>query len=350
MNKKINKYDKKFQELAIQVNQAIIDNDGLIGDQKEQVDLMFSLERKFQYYAQQYAKTTHIYNKFIDYILHESGNILSAKPYFRERFTSFSDNIISAFKEKKGAQIGKFKINYLLIKFIVDNWGGPLPEKVNRYYNEYLEARRILIENNLPLAINRAKLFYRKTPRSHLGLLDLIDICTVGLIIGIDKYCGTYTKVWRSTCIGNMVSNMIEEYSKTFLRLYPTDKKILYRANALKFRLQIESIEDLTKAVNKSFEQDATEGKKIPILPISESHIRTLLNGVGYVSTDSKISEDDYDGHSEEGVGIYDNTPDLEQDVESIVTTKDSIEKVIDAAQGLNMIEKKIFALKGVVL
>ncbi|HLD91652.1 MAG TPA: hypothetical protein VI911_11695 [Patescibacteria group bacterium] len=349
MSKK-NQYDKKFQELAIQVNQAIIDNDGLIGDQKEQVELMISLERKFQYYAQKYAKTNQIYAKFIDYILHESGNILSAKPYFRERFTSFSDRIISDFKEKKGNNLGRYKINYLLIKFIVDNWGGPLPEKVQHYYNEYLEARRILIENNLPLAINRAKLFYRKTPRSHLNLLDLIDICVCGLITGIDKYCGDYTRVWRSTCIGNMVSNMIEEYSKTFLRLYPTDKKVLYRANALKYRLQIDSIEDLTKAVNSSFEKDATEGKKIPTLPISESHIRTLLNGVGYVSTDSKISEDNYDGGSEEGVGIYDNTPDPEQDVEDIVTKKDSIDKIINASHDLNMVEKKIIMLKGVVL
>ena len=144
----------------------------------------------------------------------------------------------------------------------------------------------------MPLAINRAKLFYKKTPRSHLTLLDFIDICTYGLISGVDKFVGDYTKVWRSVCIGRMVGYMIEEYSKTFLRMYPADKKILYRANALKYRMKIESIDDLTQVVNESFEKDKVEGKKVPKLPISEVHIRTLLNGCHYVSTDSKVGEE----------------------------------------------------------
>lgn len=350
MNKKT-KYqqDRQFQELASQVNQAIINNDGLIGDQREQVELMLSLERKFQFYVQKYAKTVYIYNKFIDYILKDVGNILSARPYFREKSGVFSDKITGDIKDKLGANLVNYNINYLLIQFIADNWGGPFPDRVNRYYQEFIEARRILIENNLPLAINRAKLFYRKTPRSHLNLLDLIDICVCGLVSGVDKYVGDYTKVWRSVCIGRMLGNMIEEYSKTFLRLYPADKKILYRANALKYRLKIESTADLTRVVNESFEKDREENKKVPNLPISESHIRTLMNGTSYISTDSKLIsyEDDDDG---EGVGIYDYTPDLDQNVEEMVIKKDMMEKVLDASGDLGVIERKIIKLKGVEL
>ena len=57
--RKKNKFhqDRRFQELAAQVNQVLINNRGLIGDQKQQVELMLSLERKFQYYIQRYAKT-----------------------------------------------------------------------------------------------------------------------------------------------------------------------------------------------------------------------------------------------------------------------------------------------------
>jgi DNA-directed RNA polymerase specialized sigma subunit len=302
--------------------------------------------------VQKYAKTVQIYNKFIDFIINDTGNILSARPYFREKSGVFSYKITHDIREKRGANLVNYNINYLLIQFIADNWGGPFPDRVNRYYMEFIEARRILIENNLPLAINRAKLFYRTTPNSHLNLLDLIDICVCGLVSGIDKFVGDYTRVWCSVCIGRMVGNMIEEYSKTFLRLYPTDKKILYRANALKYRLKIETTIELTKEVNKSFEKDKKEGKGIPKLPITEDHIRTLMNGTGYVSVDSKVvNNGDYrDYGDDDGIGIYDYTPDPEQNVEEMVIKSDIMEKVISASEELDIIEKKIIRLKGVEL
>jgi len=237
----------------------------------------------------------------------------------------------------------EFNINYQFIKFIVDNWEEKLPDRAQKYYNKFLYARNILIENNIPLAINRAKTFYRKTPRSHLSLLDLIDICIAGLIVGIDKYAEQkYNTVWRSVCIGRMVGFMIEEYSKSFIRLFPSDKKILYRTNALKHRLKIEKIEDLVDAVNESFEKDKKEGKNAPKLPISEIHIRTLLNSSGYVSADSRLDND-----GEEGLNIYDYTPD-EDSVEDNVEKKDTIIKVYEASKNLTTIEKKIIRLKGV--
>lgn len=345
------KQDRKFQELAAQVNQTIINNDGLIGDQKKQVELMLSLERKFQYYIQKHNKVNKIYNKFIDFIVKENGNILSAKPFFREKSTVFSEYISKDIKERRGYNLKRYQINYLLIQFIVDSWGNKLPDTPLRYYREFIEARRILIENNLPLAINRAKLFYRKTPKSHLNLLDLIDICVCGLVSGIDKYVGDYTKVWRSVCIGRMVGNMIEEYSKTFIRLYPSDKKILYRANSLKHRLKLESIEELTKAVNQSFNEDKENGKKVPNLPVTETHIRTLINGTHYIPTDSKVNSNNSDEEGgNDGVGIYDYTPDPQQSVEDKIIEKDIMEKVLKISEGLEIIEQKIIKLKGVDL
>ena len=135
---------------------------------------------------------------------------------------------------------------------------------------------------------------------------------------------------------------MIEEYSKSFIRLFPSDKKILYRANALKHRLKIEKIEDLVDAVNESFEKDKKEGKNAPKLPISEIHIRTLLNSSGYISADSRLDND-----GEEGLNIYDYTPD-EDSVEDNVERKDTIIKVYEASKNLTIIEKKIIRLKGV--
>jgi DNA-directed RNA polymerase specialized sigma subunit len=339
--------DREFQELATQVNNAIIANDGLIGDQKEQVELLYQLERKFQHAISKNPQTKVIYKEFLNLITGINGNILSARPYFREKTTTFNRKIADAIKNADIEMLMTFDINYQLINFIVDNWKGKLPVRAGNYYKEFTEARRILIENNLPLAINRAKLFYRKTPQSHLTLLDLIDICTYGLISGIDKFVGDYTKVWRSVCIGRMVGYMIDEYSKTFLRLYPTDKKILYRANALRFRMKIEDINELTKAVNESFEKDKKEGKSCPKLPITEVHIRTLLNGSSYISADSKYNDSDDD---EEGVGIYDYSPDPTQDIEGKAIKRDLMLQISQFSDCLTILEKKVIKLKGVNL
>lgn len=337
--------DRDFQELAAAVNSAIIKNDGLIGDQQEQVEFVVQLERKFKYHIQKYQQCVEIYKKFIkkfNNITDDSENILSAQPYFREKTENFN-KISKAIKEDNPHELMKYNMNFQLIDFIVKNWKGNVPERAKRYYDDFIQARRILIENNLPLAINRAKLFYRKTPKSHLTLLDLINICTYGLISGIDKYDGDYSRVWRSVCIGRMVGYMIEEYSKTFLKMYPTDKKILYRANALRYRMKIEDIGELTRAVNESFKQDKEEGRNAPKLPITELHISTLLNGSSYISADPVVGDNEEDFQS-----IYDTFSDDSENVEERLIREDLLERVVEYSKQLSRIEKKVIKLKGV--
>lgn len=340
--------DRNFQELAAKINNAIIRNDGLIGDQKAQVELVMELERKFKYHILKYQQAHNIYRKFSESMNDSDGNILSAQPFFRENEVVFRNKIKKAIKENNTEELIKFDINAKMIEYIVSNWRGKLPERAARYYKEFKEARNILIENNLPLAINRAKLFYRKTPKSpNFDLIDFIDICTCGLIVGIDKYSGEYSKVWRSVCIGRMVGFMIDEYSKTFLKMYPSDRKILYRANSLKHRLKIEDIPELTKAVNESFEKDKKEGKAIPKLPISELHITTLLNASSYTSADTKTTSDgDSTG---EGANIYDYASN-EVDLEEEIIKDDAIQKVRQVSNVLTNLERKIIRLKGVEL
>lgn len=342
--------DREFQKLASRIKKVIDENEGKVGDQQAQVEKLVELERKFRNDICKYSKAAEVYLKFINFVCdseHGLGNILSAQSYFREMSKDFNQDISPAIKNKDVQTLMTFDINYQLIKFIEDNWDGPLPSRSQKYLLELVETRRILIENNLPLAINRAKIFYKKTPRSHLGLLDLIDICVYGLIVGVDKYANDYTTVWRSVGIGRMVGFMIEEYSKSFIRLYPSDKKILYRANALKYRLKIENISELTDAVNESFEKDKKEGKAIPKLPISEVQIRTLLNSSSYVSADA-IGGDDEE-NEQDGASIYDYTAHSDC-VEEEVENRDMIRNVIKASENLQIIEKKIIKLKGVDL
>lgn len=338
--------DREFQKLAERIKNAIDENEGLIGDQQAQIERLISLERKFRNDICKYGRAAEVYRLFVDKFSTDGDNILSAQSYFREKSTIFRRHISSAIREKDSGKLMEFDINYQFIQFVVDNWDGDLPERSQRYYNELTDARRILIENNLPLAINRAKIFYKKTPRSHLSLLDLIDICVYGLIAGVDKFVGEDYHKFAGVCIGRMVGFLIEEYSKSFIRLFPSDKKILYRANALKHRLNIDNIEELTEAVNESFEKDRAEGKGAPKEAVTEIQIRTLMNSSNYVSANatSNDGEDDEDGGC-----IYDYTASSET-VEEEVEKRDTISKVLEAVKDLEMIEKKIIRLKGVDL
>ncbi len=343
--------DRDFQNLTAGIKQVIEKNKGLIGNQQAQVEKLLELERKFRNDICKYSRAVEIYSEFIYFVKGDPdglGNILSAQSYFREKSTKFNRYISDAIKDKDPIALMEFDINYQFIKFIVDRWGGPIPERADKYYTELLEARRILIENNLPLAINRAKIFYHKTPKSHLNLLDLIDICVYGLIVGVDKYADDYKKVWCSVGIGRMVGFMIEEYSKSFIRMFPADKKILYRANSLKHRLKIENITELTKAVNESFRIDKEKGSAAPKLPITEIHVRTLLNSSNYISADAKAGEGEGDAESDGG-NIYDYTAHPDS-VEDDVEPREVLRQVIDASSDLEVIEKKIIRVKGVEL
>jgi len=336
--------DKKFKNLTTQINRAIIKNDGLIGDQKAQVELMFSLERKFQFYIHKYQQSNVIYSAFINKI--NNSNILTATSYFRERATVFRNSIIQDLKDGDVAKLKKYHMNFLMIDFLVKKWKGKLPERARLYYRDYLEARRILIENNIPLAINRAKLFFRKTPTSSLTLIDLIDISICGLITGIDKYVGKYKTVWRSVCIGRMVRNMMYEYSDTFLKLYPSDKQILYRANSLRFRKKIDmnDIKSLTKVVNDSYLEDMENGKTVPKLPISELLITELLHSVSACGVNKYVND------TEEPLCLYNITASKEESCEQQIIKKDLLNQANKAISELSIIEQKVLNLRGIYL
>lgn len=384
--------DRNFQKLAEQVNNAILDNEGLIGDQQAQVEKVMALEKSFMESIKRYSRSHEVFLLWINYLVNDLGNLLSGRPYFRESSTVYTKQITPIIKNKNAKRLMDFHANYMLIKFVVDNWDSPLtpkeiellenkvsqnislgkdryegiedtkttkgwvkkstlPVRSRNIYNKFLEARNILIENNLPLAINRAKLFYRKVPKNQLTLLDFIDICTYGLISGIDKYIGQYTPVWRSVCIGRMVGYMIEEYSNSMIRLYPSDKKILYRANSIKYKMKVEDIARLAQLVTESFEQDAREGKSIPKLPITTDFLKELMNSSNTISTDSANNEEDEDNYNNmQSISMYEYNLNDGEEMGDKVEKADLIKKVTKASNSLVLMEKKVIRLKGVDL
>lgn len=337
--KKNYEFDNSFYKLAAEVTKALERNkDGSI--QEEQVMGLMDLERKFKENILRYRQSTEIYKKFLQKVCVQNRNILSARPYFRETGVTFSKKITPCIKSGNIEELKKFDINYQFIKFIRDSWLGPFPKRADQLYQKVHAARIKLIENNLPLAINRAKLFYRKTPKSHLTLMDLIEICSMGLAAGVDKWVGKYSPVFRSVCIGRMVGNMIDSYSETMLHFYPSDKRILYKANSIKGRQGITDVKELTDAVNNSFKQDAKEGKSVPKGEVTVSELSALMSAASTVSSDSTVND--------EGFGVYHFTMDLTQDTESAMINKEATDQMLHLAKSLPILHKKILRLKGI--
>jgi len=332
-------FDDSFYKLAGEITKDLEQNkDGT--DQKQQVEELLDAEKKFKEVILKYRQSTELYKQFLQKVCIKNKNILSARPYFRETATTFSSKITPAIKTGNTDDLKQFDINYQFISFIRDNWRGPFPERAEELYQRVHRAREILIENNMPLAVNRAKLFYRKTPKGHLTLMDMIGICSMGLAAGIDKWCGPYSTVFRSVCIGRMVGNLIDAYSETMLHFYPSDKRILYKANSIRGRKGIEELGDLAEAVNDAFTEDEKEGKSIPKSEISSGELSDLMNAASIVSADSSFNED--------GQNIYTFTQDPDADIEGSYIARETTMQMLELAAELPMLHKKILRLKGV--
>jgi hypothetical protein len=344
-------FDDNFYTLAADIATAIARNKIAYPEyeslnrteaQKRQVETLLSVEKMFKETILKYRQSTEIYKKFLQKVCIKNKNILSARPYFRETATKFSEKITPAIKQGDIEVLKTFNINYQLISFAREQWLGKFPDRAEVLFKRVESARRLLIETNLPLAVNRAKLFYRKTPRSHLTLIDLIGECSLGLAAGIDKWCGPYSPVFRSVCIGRMVGNMIDKYSETMLHFYPSDKRVLYKANSIRGRRGIDEAADLAEAVNTAFKEDATEGKSIPKTKVEAGDLSELMNASSPISADSTVND--------EGYGVYSYTYDPRVDIEKSYIEREITGQILSSASKLPILNRKLLRLKGIKL
>ena len=331
-------HDPTFAQLALEIANAIERNkDGTT--QKQQFEELVTAERLFHETVLSYRISTEMYKKFIQLVRITNKNILSARPYFRESSDTFSSKITPALKTKDPEAMKAFDINFHFVKFCKDHWIGLWPKKLDAIYNRVEKARTILVQNNMPLAVNRAKIFYRKTPKAHLTFMDLIEVSAMGLCAGIDKYVGEFKKNFVGVCIGRIVGNLIDAYSETVMHFYPSDRRVLYRANSIRGRQGIHDIEELTKAVNDSFAADLLEGKTAP-KPVTASELAYLMSASSPVSSDSNSGE--------EGYGVYNFIPDDAEGAEEIIGKKQEIAYMARLARGLPLINQKVLRLKGI--
>lgn len=338
--KKSHQFDDSFYKLANDIAKNIARNKEVGSDQKKQLNDLLEAEKRFKAELLKYKRQSReIYKKFLQKICIINGNILSARPYFRESSVNFSKHITPAIKTNDIEKLKTFTVNYLFLKFARESWLGPFPEKAELLFKKVEEKRRIVIENNMPLAVNRAKLFYRKTPRSHLDLLDLIVISGFGLCQAIDKWSAPeHNKSFGAMCIGRITGPTISEYSSTVLHFYPHDKKIIYRANSIRGRQGIVDIAELTKAVNDSFVADKSKGMGVPP-PVTVSQLSELMQASSTVSADTVVDDS--------GTPIYGFTPDSKPNAESQFAEAEEKDSVYLSISKLSILHRKILKLKG---
>jgi len=304
--------------------------------QKAQVERVMELEEIFRETINSYKQSDKIYQKFLMFIKIEKGNILTARPYFREDSKTFGEFISPAFKENDVQEIKRFHINYKFMMFVIENWRGNLPKKAANAWKEHQKVRQKIIENSMPLAINMAMKFFKATPKNHLGLMDMISSSVAGLCTGVDKWVGPFRTVFRSVCIARMKSNIMDLYNQTSLHYFPSDKKIIYKANLLKSREKIEDPELLLEAINHYLKESGD--KRV----LQDYELNDILNGSNICSIETEVDN--------EGFTVYDTYIDKSSNVETKVAKKDALQTVLYACQKLKLIEQKVIKLKGVDL
>jgi RNA polymerase sigma factor (sigma-70 family) len=313
-----------FYRFADEMNKLLRESPVSYQDQEPLLKQLFKAERAFRDELLRTRRGRESYGKFMDYILHDRGNKLAARVFFRERQDTFSRKIVRAFKARKYTNLYKFRINYLFANWVV-NEARVKGRRLEELLDTIRSLRHQLCETNMPLAINRAKIFWSRVPESHLEYMDMIQACSEGLINAIDKFVPPYKPVFRSTAIGRMVSNMIDDYNSTLIKFSPKERRIIYRANNAKNRQKISKASEVVKFVNESF-ADVTE----------ES-----LSGLMSASA-TAASLNDHNGDSVEVINRFAAS----DDVEGSAMNSELCDMLRQAMIGLGLLERKILTLK----
>lgn len=348
----MSKDDSSFKTFAHSLDLAI-EHCGDVGDffvaQKAQLTELIGLEIQFRKLLQKQHDGEAVYAEFINYIL-EERKILSARPYFRERSKKFTAEISPLFKTRNAKGMYPYAVNYLFCQFALKARPWPKYHKLRALFRKLTKLRNLIVVLNMPLAISRARIFFSRTPKSHISYLDLIQISAEGLMNGLDKYTpdetGIVAKTFRSTVLCRISGNQIESFSAPMIHFSPLDRRKLYRANKMvgKFADAIDYAK-LAEKVNTG------DGKMDPMRPAeyaSGDEIAGLLTSQSFLSLDQKPAENEnMENHPSRGqwdVAPDDVRPDVQAEQSEVLKT------LSYAISKLTVFERKLLRLKGVVV
>jgi len=315
--------------------------------QKKQVETLFKAERSFRRALICHPSGAEVYQAFIDHIMIRQRNILRARVYFRERDVRFKKDIAPILRARKFRRLFRFDINYQFIKFALGcrQWSEDAQSrKLLKLADKAIAARNCLIQSNIPLAISRARLFFSRSRGGHHTFLDLLQTAVGGMCSGVDKYCGSYTPVFRAVLIGRMLGDLLEANSDTLAHLFPADKRRLYRARKIAAGLRegLDNVDclELTKLLN---DEELAKGEP----PTSANDLVALVNAATVILASTLPSGEDDDGHSTSFIEAY---PDSSDPADVMLEKAESRHRVAEAIKKLPLVDRKLLRLKGIDL
>lgn len=317
-----------FKNFIRTMNDVLMENTEVDGrNQQSLLEDLFEIEEDFKKTLISTQEGRDIYIKFISFIVEEKGNILSARTYFRERQEVFSSKISRCFKERNSGDLFEFHINYHFMKWTCSIYKGKNQKKLVNIFNSAVSLRKVLCENNIPLAINRAKIFWSRIPNSHLEYMDFIQNASEGLMNAIDKFVPPYKAVFRSVAIGRMTLNMLTDHNATAVKFSPTERRILYRANNARVKAKLTNPSEVLEYVNQSFKS------------VTPEKLQEILSAAGELVS-MNVQNDENEGTLQDT--FVSDTP----DPETSFLTKELMSKINNAMVNIPMIEAKIIRLK----
>jgi len=322
---------KVFYRFVAEMSEILNNSTFNYDDQKKLLKKLFSVEKKFKETLLATGAGRNVYKNFMKFILNDQKNILAARIYFRERQDTFSNKIAKAFHQEKPEKLYKFRINYVFAAWACKNIKTKT-KRLLRLLEKIKELRNNLCEMNLPLAINRSKIFWSKIPDTHLEYMDLIQASSEGLLIAIDKFVPPFKLVFRSVAIGRMVAYMIEDNSETIIKLSPTERRILYLINKARNTEKTENNQQILKIIKKTFPN------------VTMEYLNELVNASRTFNIQPVKDKDNTtnDSISKKEADFYFK---LTDNMEESIVNRDLKKKLIPATKDLSVLEKKILSL-----
>lgn len=353
--------DDNFQRFAdtlektiASYNQEKLTPEQLLVKQCNQFQTLVGREKRFRDLLLSWEFGPNIYVDFIEFICVKNGNILTSRPFFRERQDICIGPISQALKREDGVALHNYHFNYNFVTFameqvaLLNRVGDYTTDALRKLAKEIGRLRQEIVELNMPLAISNAKLFWHKAPAAtkdtRFSFMDFVQVAADGLMSAVDKFVlpqGLEAKpelirVWRAVAIGRMKGNFIEMFSETTIHFYPQDKRKLYRANKhlKEFNGQID-FEKLAQMVNTDLDGD---GKT------TAAELANLMGAASNAGVfDVRDSEEDrQEGPLDRAAAEADWQPDVRAE------RRELLGMVKDTLQNLTMIERKLLVLKGI--
>ena len=313
--------------------------------QRDQLRGLIAAEAEFRETLIKHPWGANVYRDFVKHIV--AKNILAARPYFRERHEVFTRYISKALKAGNDKSLYRFRFNWTFVTWVMSSRKWPKGGKLAVLANDIVRRRKEILQENIPLALSQARIFWNSTPKSHLTYMDVVQLQCQGLLLAIDKFVppkdGRMSdrdslarfKVFRAVAIGIMSRDRVNAYSETLVHFYPKDRAKIYRANKeLRRHVGDVNYEELAERVNVVLDDDkcVTDGVEL----------QGLLAAGSTVSSDALVGTEDDRTLVETFADLDSPTP------EEVVEHQDALDNMHDAIGDLDLRSRKLLRLKGV--